>query len=99
MFNVRRDSSCGDSLRRCVASPAGRTITPSPLQEVSLLNRRSFLSAASGLAAALALPCRLSAQLQSAPSALPDTAFYNRDREAFGPNCASSFSFHPMKSI
>ena len=48
-----------------------------------MLNRRSFLSATSGLAAVLALPCRLSAQLQSAPSALPDTALYNRDREAY----------------
>jgi isopenicillin-N epimerase len=48
-----------------------------------LLDRRHFLSATSGLAAASALPRGLLAQLQSAPSALPDSAVYNRDPDAY----------------
>ena len=48
-----------------------------------MLDRRSFLSGTSGLAAALALPGRLFAQLQSAPAALPDSALYSRDQDAY----------------
>jgi len=48
-----------------------------------LLDRRRFLSGTSGLAAALALPGRLFAQLQSAPAALPDSALYSRDQDAY----------------
>src|SRR5580692_7111774 len=58
-------------------------MTPSQGQEVFLLDRRSFLSGTSGLAAALALPGRLFAQLQSAPAALPDSALYSRDQDAY----------------
>jgi isopenicillin-N epimerase len=58
-------------------------MTPSQCQEVFLLDRRSFLSGTSGLAAALALPGRLFAQLQSAPAALPDSALYSRDQDAY----------------
>lgn len=48
-----------------------------------MLDRRSFLSTTSGLAAALALPGRLFGQLQSAPAALPDSALYSRDQDAY----------------
>ena len=47
-----------------------------------MLDRRRFLTATSGLAA-LALPTKLFAQLQNAPSALPDTALYNHDQDAY----------------
>ncbi len=67
----------------CVASLPSRNMTPSQCQEVFLLDRRSFLSGTSGLAAALALPGRLFAQLQSAPAALPDSALYSRDQDAY----------------
>jgi isopenicillin-N epimerase len=53
------------------------------LQEVFLLDRRRFLGTTTGLAAAFALPSRLFAQLQSAPSALPEAALYNRDPDAY----------------
>ena len=48
-----------------------------------MLNRRRFLSATSGIATALALPSRLLAQLQSAPSTLPGSALYNSDPDAY----------------
>jgi len=57
-----------------------------------LLDRRRFLSAASGLAA-LALPSRLWTQLQSVPSALPDAALYSRNQDAQVP-----FSFKIIDS-
>jgi isopenicillin-N epimerase len=50
--------------------------------EVFLLDRRRFLSSTSGLAAALALPARLFAQLQTAPP-VPDSALYSRDPDAY----------------
>jgi isopenicillin-N epimerase len=48
-----------------------------------LFDRRRFLSASSGIAAALAVPSRLFAQLQSAPLTLPDSALYARDSDAY----------------
>ena len=48
-----------------------------------MFDRRRFLSASSGIAAALAVPGRLFAQLQSAPSTLPDSALYARDSDAY----------------
>ena len=48
-----------------------------------MLDRRRFLSATSRFAAALALPSRLFAQLQTAPAALPDTALYGSDPDAY----------------
>src|SRR5271155_957065 len=58
-------------------------MTPSQCQEVFLLDRRSFLSGTSGLAAPLPLPGRLFAQLQSAPATLPDSSLYQRDQDAY----------------
>jgi isopenicillin-N epimerase len=48
-----------------------------------LLDRRRFLSSASGLAAAVALPSRLLAQLQATPAALPDSALYERNPDTY----------------
>jgi isopenicillin-N epimerase len=48
-----------------------------------LLDRRRFLSATSGLAAASALPRGLLAQLQAAPAALPDGTLFSREPEAY----------------
>jgi isopenicillin-N epimerase len=59
-----------------------------------LLDRRRFLSAASGLAA-LALPGRVLAQLQSTPSALPDAALYSRDQDAYWTELRKQFLIPP----
>ena len=48
-----------------------------------MLDRRRFLSAGSGLAAALTLPGRLFAQMQAAPATLPDSSLYQRDQDAY----------------
>jgi len=48
-----------------------------------LLDRRRFLSAAPALAAALAVPSRLFAQLDGTPSQLPDRGIYSRDPDAY----------------
>jgi isopenicillin-N epimerase len=48
-----------------------------------LLDRRRFLSAGSGLAAALTLPGRLFAQMQATPATLPDSSLYQRDQDAY----------------
>jgi isopenicillin-N epimerase len=59
-----------------------------------LLDRRRFLSAAWGLAA-LALPGRVLAQLQSTPSALPDAALYSRDQDAYWTELRKHFLIPP----
>jgi len=46
------------------------------------MDRRNFLNAASGLAAAFALPRDLFAQIEDAP-ALPDRALYDKDEEKY----------------
>ena len=52
--------------------------------EVRLLDRRRFLaSTTSGLAATLALRPNLFAQLEKAPSSLPDAAQYDRNPDAY----------------
>jgi isopenicillin-N epimerase len=58
-------------------------MTRSQCQEGFLLDRRRFLSAGSGLAAALTLPGRLFAQMQAAPATLPDSSLYQRDQDAY----------------
>src|ERR1700734_351809 len=58
-------------------------MTRSQCQEGFLLDRRRFLSAGSGLAAAVTLPGRLFAQMQAAPATLPDSSLYQRDQDAY----------------
>jgi isopenicillin-N epimerase len=48
-----------------------------------LLNRRHFLSSATGLAATLAFRSSLFAQLDKAPSSLPDPALYDKNEGAY----------------
>ena len=50
-----------------------------------MLNRRGFLtsSLASSLAAGLVMPGNLWAQLQSAPSGLPDRSLWNSNEDAY----------------
>ncbi len=48
-----------------------------------MLDRRRFLTAGSGLAAALALPRDLFRELESVPSSLPDAALHGRDPDAY----------------
>jgi isopenicillin-N epimerase len=48
-----------------------------------LLDRRRFLSATSGIAAALAFPRALFAQLDKAPSALPDSGLYDSNPDTY----------------
>jgi isopenicillin-N epimerase len=48
-----------------------------------MLNRRSFLTNASGLAATLAFRDGLFAQLEKAPSSLPDQKLYEKDEDAY----------------
>lgn len=59
-----------------------------------MLDRQRFLTAASGLAA-LALPGRVLAQLQSTPSALPDAALYSRDQDAYWTELRKRFLIPP----
>lgn len=47
------------------------------------MNRRSFLTSASGLAAAFALPSDLFAQLEQFPTALPDRALLEHDKDRY----------------
>ncbi len=57
---------------------------PLHLGRSSLLNRRHFLStAATGVAASLALHGNLLAQLQNVPSSLPDHALLDRDEDSY----------------
>jgi selenocysteine lyase/cysteine desulfurase len=60
-----------------------------------LFDRRRFLSASSGLAAAIALPTRLFAQLQTAPSALPDAGLYSSDPDAYWAELRKQFLIPP----
>jgi isopenicillin-N epimerase len=48
-----------------------------------LLDRRRFLSVTPALAAALAVPSKLFAQLDGMPSQLPDRGIYSRDPDAY----------------
>jgi len=48
-----------------------------------LLDRRQFLSATSGMAATLALPASLWAQLDKAPANLPDSATYEHNPDGY----------------
>jgi isopenicillin-N epimerase len=48
-----------------------------------LLDRRRFLSSATGLAASLALSNNLFAQLEKAPASLPQSDAYQKDEEAY----------------
>jgi isopenicillin-N epimerase len=48
-----------------------------------VLNRRRFVSATTGVAAALALPGSLLAQLEKAPASLPDHSLLDRDENAY----------------
>src|SRR5437899_9073022 len=48
-----------------------------------MLNRRSFLANASGLAATLAFRDGLVAQLEKAPSSLPDRKLYEKNEDAY----------------
>src|SRR5438309_9756744 len=48
-----------------------------------MLNRRSFLANASGLAATLAFRDGLFAQLEKAPSSLPDQKLYEKNEDAY----------------
>jgi selenocysteine lyase/cysteine desulfurase len=48
-----------------------------------LIDRRRFLTAASGVAAALAVPQKLFAQLDNAPAGLPDRDLYNTNEENY----------------
>src|SRR5437588_2427811 len=48
-----------------------------------MLNRRSFLANASGLAATLAFRHGLFAQLETAPSTLPDQKLYEKNEDAY----------------
>ena len=48
-----------------------------------MLDRRHFLAATTGLAATFALPGKLFAQLENAPSALPNPALYDSNQEAY----------------
>ena len=60
-----------------------------------MLDRRRFLGATSGLVGALALPSRLFAQLQTAPSALPDGALFSRDPDAYWAQLRKQFLIPP----
>src|SRR3989442_2433915 len=48
-----------------------------------MLNRRSFLANASGLAATLAFRHGLFAQLETAPSSLPDQKLYEKNEDVY----------------
>jgi len=48
-----------------------------------LLDRRHFLSSATGLAASLAVSNKLFAQLEKAPSSLPESGLYEKNEEAY----------------
>ena len=48
-----------------------------------MLDRRHFLSSATGLAASLAVSNKLFAQLEKAPSSLPESGLYEKNEEAY----------------
>jgi len=56
-----------------------------------MLNRRGFLSGAAGLAASLALPHELLAQLQSLPQTLPDRTGFATNEDAYWADLRKQF--------
>src|SRR5437879_13510270 len=56
-----------------------------------MLNRRSFLANTSGLAATFAFRDGLFAQLEKAPSSLPDRKLYENNEDAYGPELRKQF--------
>src|SRR5438874_6044559 len=58
-------------------------MTPSVVRRCRLLDRRHFLSSATGLAASLALSNNLFAQLEKAPYSLPESNLYQKNEEAY----------------
>src|SRR5512135_3525027 len=67
----------------CQAAAAGRNIARFRCQEVCVLDRRRFLSSAASLTGVLAFRNELFAQLEKAPSSLPDPARYHDNEEAY----------------
>jgi len=64
-----------------------------------LLDRRHFLSSATGLAASLAFSNNLFAQLEKAPTSLPESDLYEKMKKPTGPNCEDNFSSPLTKFI
>jgi selenocysteine lyase/cysteine desulfurase len=56
---------------------------PNRANQVSVLNRRHFVTTTTGVAAALALPGSLLAQLEKAPASLPDHSLLDRNENAY----------------
>ena len=63
-------------------------MVPAVRPEVSMLNRRTFISTSAAAAAALATQSARSDSSSVPP--LPDAALYHKDEKPTGPNCASS---------
>jgi len=70
----------------------------SNLLEVTLIDRRGFLTASTGLAAALAVRGNLFAQLEKAPASLPDHSLYEKNEDAYWAEMRKQF-FIPADEI